>query len=156
MTPWTAAHQASLSFTISRYLFKLMSIEFVLHLTISFSVTPFSSCIFSSIRVFVNKLTLPIRWPKYWRISCNIRLSNEYSGLISFMIDWLILLAVQGTLKSLLQLRNLKASIFQCSASFIVQFSHPYMSTGKTIAWTIWTIVSKVVSLVFNMLLGLS
>ena len=112
--------------------------------------------IFSSIRVFVNKLTLPIRWPKYWRISCNIRLSNEYSGLISFMIDWLILLAVQGTLKSLLQLRNLKASIFQCSASFIVQFSHPYMSTGKTIAWTIWTIVSKVVSLVFNMLLGLS
>ena len=108
--------------------------------------------IFLSIRVLFNESALHIRWPKYWSFSFNISLSNEYSGLISFRMDWLNLLAVQGTLKSLLQHHSLKASILRCSAFFIVQFSHPYMTTGKTIALTRWTFVDKVMSLLFNML----
>ena len=107
--------------------------------------------IFPSIRVFSNQSTLPIRWPKYWSFSCSIRPSNEYSGLISFRINWFNLLSVQGTLKSLLQ-HNSKASILGHSAFFMVQLSHPYMTTGKTIALTIWTFVRKVMSLLFNML----
>ena len=108
--------------------------------------------IFPSIRVFSNELALCLRWPKYWSFSFSISPFNEYSGLISFRIDWLDLLAVQGTLKSLLQHHSLKASVFQCSAFFIVQLSHSYMTTGKTIALTIWTIVGKVMSLLFKML----
>ena len=108
--------------------------------------------IFPSIRVFSNESILQIRWPKYWSFSFSISPSNEYSGLISFRMDWLDLLAVQGTLKSLLQHHSSKASILQCSAFFIVQFSHPYMTTGKTIALTRWTFVGKVMSLLFNML----
>ena len=105
-----------------------------------------------SIRVFSNESALLIRWPKYWSFSFNIRLSEEHPGLISFRIDWLDLLAVQGTLKSLFQHHSSKASIFQLSAFFIVQLSHPYMTTGKTIALTRWTFVGKVMSLLFNML----
>ena len=108
--------------------------------------------IFPSIRVFTDELVLHIRWPKYWSFSFSISPSNEYSGLISFRMDWLDLLAVQGTLKSLLQHRSSKASILQHSAFFIVQLSHPYMTTGKTIALTRWTFVDKVMSLLFNML----
>ena len=107
--------------------------------------------IFPSIRVFSNESVLRIRWPKYWSFSFNISLSNEHSGLISFKMDWLDLLAVQGTLKSLLQHHSSKASILHCSAFFIVQLSHPYMTTGKTIALTRWTFVGKVMSLLFNM-----
>ena len=105
-----------------------------------------------SIRVFSNESTLLMRWPKYWSFSFSISPSNEYSGLISFRIDWLDLLAVQGTLKSLLQHHSSKASIFQCSAFFIVQLSNPYTTTGETIALTRWNFVGKVVSLLFNML----
>ena len=105
-----------------------------------------------SIRVFSNELTLRIRWPKYWSFSFSISPSNEHPGLISFRMDWLDLLAVQGTLKSLLQHHSLKASIFQHSAFFTVQLSHPYMTTGKTIALTRWTFVGKVMSLLYNML----
>ena len=108
--------------------------------------------IFPSIRVFSNESALCIRWPKYWSFSFNISPSNEYSGLISFRMDWLDLLAVQGTLKSLLQHHSSKASILQCSAFFIVQLSHPYMTTGKTIALTRQTFVGKVMFLLFNML----
>ena len=108
--------------------------------------------IFSSIRVFSNQLALRIRWPKYWSVSFNIRTFNEHLGLISFRRDWLDLLAVQGTLKSLLQHHSSKASILQRSALFIAQLSHPYMTTGKTIALTRWTFVGKVMSLLFNML----
>ena len=108
--------------------------------------------IFPSIRVFSNESVLHIRRPKYWSFSFNISLSSEYSGLISFRINWFDLLAVQGTLKSLLQHHRSKASILQCSAFFMVQLSHPYMTTGKTIAFTRWTFVSKVMSLLFNML----
>ena len=108
--------------------------------------------IFSSIRVFSNESVLCIRWPKYWSFSFNIRPSNEYSGLISFRMDWLDFLAVPGTLKRLLQHYSSKASILQCSAFFIVQLSHPYMTTGKTIALTKWTFVGNVMSLLFNML----
>ena len=108
--------------------------------------------IFSSIRVFSKESTLRIRWPKYWSFSFSISPSNEYSGLISFRMDWLDLLAVQGTLKSLLQHRSLKASILWCSAFFIVQLTHPYMSTGKTTVLTRWTFVGKAMSLLFNML----
>ena len=111
--------------------------------------------IFPSTRVFSNELVLHIRWPKYWSFSFSISPSNEYSGLISFRIDWLDLLAVQGTLKSLLQYHSSKSSILQCSAFFIVQFSHPYMTTGKTIALARWTFVGKVMSLLFNMLFKL-
>ena len=108
--------------------------------------------IFPSIRVFSNESILCIRWPKYWSFSFNISPANEYSGMISFRMDWLDLLAVQGTLKSLLQHHSSKASILQLSAFFIVQLSHPYMTTGKTIALTRRTFVSKVMSLLFNML----
>ena len=108
--------------------------------------------IFPSIRVFSNESVLHIRWPKYWSFSFSISPSNEYSGLISFRIDWFDLIAVQGTLKSLLQHHSSKASILQHSAFLMVQLSHPYMTTGKTIALTSWTFVSKVMSLLFNML----
>ena len=108
--------------------------------------------IFPSIRVFSNESVLCIRWPKYWSFSFRISPSNEYSGLISFRIDWLALHAVQGTLKSLPQHRSSKASVLQYSAFFIVQLSHPYMTTGKTIALTGWAFVDKVMSLLFNML----
>ena len=108
--------------------------------------------LFPSIRLFSSESVLRIRWPKYWSFSFSISPSNEYSGLISFRIDWLDLLAVQRTLKSLVQHHSLKASIFQCSTFFIVQLSHPCMTTGKTIALTRWTFVGKVTSLLFNML----
>ena len=108
-----------------------------------------------SIRVFSNKSVLRMRWPKYWSFSFSISPSNEHPGLISFRMDWLDLLAVQGTLKSLLQHHSSKASIFQCSAFFRIQLSHPYMTTGKTIALTRWTFVGKVMSLLFNMLSSL-
>ena len=108
--------------------------------------------VFPSNRVFSNESALSIRWPKYWSFSFNISPSNEHPGLISFRINWLDLLAVQGTLKSLLQHHGSKASILQCSAFFIVQHSHPYMTTGKTIAFIRWTFVGKVMSLLFNML----
>ena len=108
--------------------------------------------IFPSIRVFSNESAFRCRWPKYWSFSFNISPSNEHSGLISFRMDWLDLLAVQGTLKSLLQHHSLKASILLCSAFFIVQLAHPYMTTRKTIALTRWTFVGKAISLLFNML----
>ena len=108
--------------------------------------------ILQSIMVFSNESTLRMRWPKYWSFSFNISPSNEYSGLISFRMDWLDLLAVQGTHKSLLQHHSSKASIFQRSAFFTIQLLHPYMTTGKTIALTRWTFVGKVISLLFNML----
>ena len=108
--------------------------------------------IFPSIRVFLDELALRIRWPNYWNFSFNISPSNEHSGLISFRMDWLDLLAVQGTLKSLLQHYSSKASILWCSAFFMVQLSHPYMTTGKTIGLTLWTCVSRMMSLLFNTL----
>ena len=115
----------------------------------------FLSSIIPSIRVFSNESALHNRWPKYWSFSCNISPSNEHPGLIFFRMDWLDLLAVQGTLKTLLQHHSSKASILQCSASFTVQLSHPYMTTGETIALTRWTFVSKVMSLLLNMLSSL-
>jgi len=153
-TPWTAAHQASLSITNSLSLFKLMSIESVVpynHLILCRPLV-FLPSIFPSIRVFSNESALHIRWPKYWTFSFSISPSNEYSGLISFRMDWLDLPAVQGTLKSLLQHHSSKAPILLRSAFFIVQFSHPYMTTGKTIALTRQTFVGKVMSLLFNKL----
>ena len=140
--------------TNSQSLPKLMSIESVMpsnHL-ILFRPLPLLPSIFPSIRVFSNESALHIRWPEYWSFSFNISPSNEHPGLISYRMDWLGLLAVQGTLKSLLQHHSSKASILQCSAFFIVQLSHPYMTTGKTIALTRWTFVGKVMSLLFNML----
>ena len=131
-TPWTAAHQASLSFTISQNLLKLMSIESVMpsnHLILCRPLL-FPPSIFPSIRVFSNELVLHIRWPKYWSFSFNISPSNEYSGLISFKIDWFDLLAVHRTLKSLLQHHSSKSSILWRSAFFVVQFSHPYLTSG--------------------------
>jgi len=151
VTPWTAAHQASLSITNSWNLLKLMSIVLVMpsnHFILCCPLLHLPS-IFPSTRVFSNELVLCNRWPKYWSFSFSISLSNEYSGLISFRMDWLDLLAVQGTLKSLLQYHSSKASIFQCSAFFIVQLSHPYMSSGKTIALTRQIFVGKVMSLLF-------
>ena len=146
-TPWTTAHQAFLSFIISWSLLKLMSIELVMpsnHLVLCCPLLLLPS-IFPSIRVFSNELALCIRWPKYW--SFNISPSNEYSGLISFRIDWFYLFAVQGkTLKSLLQYHSSKASILWCSVFFMVQLSHPYMTTGKILALTRWTFVVKVMS----------
>ena len=153
-TPWTAACQASLSITNSRSLPKLVSTESVIpsnHLIFCCPLLLLPS-IFPSIRVFSNKSVLHIRWPKYWSFSLNISPSKEYSGLISFRMDWLDLLADQGTLKRLLQHHRSKASILQCSAFFIVQLSHPYMTTGKTIALTRWTFVGKIIFLLFNML----
>ena len=108
--------------------------------------------IFPSIRVFSNELSLPTRWPKYWSFSLSISPSNEYSGLISFRIDWFDLLAVHGNLQSLLQYHCSKASILQCSAFFMAQSSHPYKTTGKTIALTLWTLIGKITSLLFNTL----
>ena len=154
VTPWTAAHQASLSLTNSRSLLKLMSFE---------SETPSNHLIlchpfllppstFPSIKVFASESVLHIRWPNCCSFSFSISPSNEYSGLISFRIHWLDLVAVQGTLKSLLQHHSSKISILQCSAFFIVQLSYPYMTTGKTIALTRWTFVGKVMSLLFNKL----
>ena len=156
-TPWTAAHQASLSITNSQSLLKLMSIESVMpfnHLVLCSPLLLLPS-IFPSIRVFSNESVLNIRWPKYWSFSFSISPSNDYSGLISFRMDWLDLLAVQVTLKSLLQHHSSKASILWCSAFFIVQLSHPYMTTGKTIVLTRWIFVGKVISLLFNMLSSL-
>ena len=135
-------------------LLKLMSTESVMpsnHLILCCPLLLLSS-ILPSIRVFSNELVLHIRWSKYWSFSFSISPSNEYSGLISFRIDWLDLLTVQGTLKSLLHHHSSKASIPRCSAFFIVQLSHPYMTAGKTIALTRWTFVGKVMSLLFNML----
>ena len=154
VTPWTAARQASLSITNSQSLFRLMSIELVMpsnHLILCCPLLLLPS-IFPSITVFSNDSVFHSRWPKWWSFSFTISPSNEYSGLNSFRIDWLDLLAVQGTLKSLLQYHSSKASILQHSAFFIVQLSHPYMTTGKTIALTRWTFVDKVMSLLFNML----
>ena len=149
VTPRTAARQASLSIANSRNLPKLMSIEPVTpsnHLILCRPLLLLSS-IFPSIRVFSNGSVLHIRWPKYWSFSFNISPSNDHSGLISFRTDWLDLLAVKGTLKSLLQHHSLKASILLCSAFFIVPLSHPYMTTGKIIALTRPTFVDKVMSL---------
>ena len=153
-TPWTAACQASLSITNSQSLFKLMSIESVMpsnHLILCRPLLLLPS-IFPTIRVFLNESVLQNRWPKYWSFSFTISPSNEYLGLISFRMNWLDLLAVQWTLKSLLQHHISKASILQCSAFSIVQHSLPYVTTGKTIALTRWTFVGKVMSLLFNML----
>ena len=153
-TSRTTARQASLSNTNSWSLLKPMSIESVIpsnHLILCHTLLLLPSII-PSIRVFSNESALCIRWPKYWSFSFSISPSNEYSGLISFRMDWLDLLAVQGTLKSLLQQHNSEASILQCSAFFLVQLSHPYMTTGKTIALTRRTFVGKVMSLLFNML----
>ena len=153
--PWTAACQASLSITNSRSLLKLMSIESVMssnHPILCYPLLLLPS-IFPSIRVFSNESFLCIRWPNYWTFSFSISISNKYSGLISFSIAWFDLLTVQWILnKSLLQHHCSKGSILQCSAFFIVPLSHPYMTTGKTIALTIRTFVSKVMSLLFNIL----
>jgi len=152
VTPWTAPFQASLSITNFQSLLKLMSIELVMpsnHLILCHPLL-LPASIFPSIRVFSNESVLHIRWPKYWSFSFSISPSNEYSGLISFRIDWLDLLAVQGTLKSLFQHQTSKASILWRSALFIVQLSHPYMTTGKTVALTRQTFVGKVTSLLFN------
>ena len=149
-TPWIAARQASLSISNSQSLLKLMSIESVMpsnHLILCHPLL-LPPSIFPNIRVFSNESVLHIRWPKYYSFS--ISPSNEYSGLISFRMDWLDLLAVQGTLKSLLQHHSSKASINQCSAFFVVQLSHPYVTTGKTITLTRRTFVGKVMSLLFN------
>ena len=154
VTPWTAARQASLSFPISWSLLKLMSIESVMpssHLVLCHPLLLLPSII-PSIRVFSDESVLHIRWPKYWSFSFSVSPSDEYSGLTSFRLDWFDLLAVLGTLKSLLQHHSSKASILQCSAFFMVQLSHPYMTTGKTIALTRRTFVGKVMSLLFNML----
>ena len=152
VTPWMATHQAPLSSAISRSLLRLISSELVM------SSNPLILCcplfllpsIISKIRVFSNESVLWIRWPKYWSFSFSISPSNEYSGLISFRMDWSDLLAAQGTLKSLLQHHSSKVSILQCSAFFIVQLSHPYMTTGKTIALTRQTFVGKIMSLLFT------
>ena len=152
--PMDRTCQGPLSFTIYWSLLKLMSIESVVLSNHLIHCRPLFllSSIFPSIMVFLNESALRIRWPKYWSLSFNISLSNEHSRLISFRMEWLDLLAVQGTLKSLLQHHSSKASILQCSAFFIVQLSHPYMTTGKTIPLTRWTFVGKVMSLLFNML----
>ena len=152
--PWTITCRVSLSITSSQSLLKLMSTESVMpssHLILCRPLLlPLS--IFPSFRVFSNESVLHISWPKYWSFSFNTSPSNEYSGLISFRMDWLDLFAVQGTLKSLLQHHSSKASILQCSTLFIVQISHPYMTAGKTIALMRRTLVGKVTCLLFNML----
>ena len=153
-TPWIAARQASLSITNSRSSLRFTSIESVMpsshlilcHLLLLLPPVP------PSIRVFSSESTLRMRWPKYWSFSFSIIPSKENPGLISFRMDWLDLLAVRGILKSLLQHHSSKASVLQCSAFFTVQLSHPYMTTGKTIALTRRTFVGKVMSLLFNML----
>ena len=154
VTPWTTACQASLSITNSWSPPKPMSIESVMpsnHLILCHPFLLLPS-IFPSIRVFSNESALRIRWPKHWSFSFNISASNEHPGLISFRMDWLDLLAVQGTLKSLLQHHSSKASILHHSVFFIVQLSQPYMTIGKTIALTRQTFVGKVISLLFNLL----
>ena len=154
VTPWIAACQASMSITNSRSPPKPMSIESVMpynHFILCRPLLLLPS-IFPSISVFSNESALCIKWPKYWSFSFNISPFNEHPGLISFRMDWFDLLAVQGTLKSLLQHHSSKALILRHSALFIVQLSHPYMTTGKTIALTRWTFVDKVTSLLFNML----
>jgi len=151
-TPWTAARQASLSITNTWSLLKFMSNESVMpfnHLILCHPLLLLPS-IFLSIRVFSNESVLHTRWPEYWSFSINP--SNGYSGLISFRMDWLDLLADQGTLKSLLQHHSSKASILLCSAFFTVQLSHPHKTTGKNIALTRWTFVGKLLSLLFNKL----
>ena len=153
-TPWTAVHQASLSITNSRSPPKPMPIVSVMpsnHLILCHPLLLLPS-IFPSIRVFSNESALCIRWPKYWSFSFNISPSNEHPGLISLRMDWLDLPAIQGTLKSLLQHHSSKASILRRSTFFIVQLSHPYMTTRKTIDLTRWTFVGKVMSLLFNIL----
>ena len=156
-TPWTAAGQTFLFINNSRSLLKLMSIELMMpsnHLILSwFLLLP--SSIFPSIRVFSNEAALHIRWPMYWSFSFSISPSTKYSELIAFRMDLLDLLAVQGTLKILLQHQSSKASILRRSAFFIVQLSHPYMTTGKTTALTRWSFAGKVMSLLYNMLSGL-
>ena len=152
-TPWTAACQASLSITNSQSLLKLISIESVMpsiHLILCHPLLLLLS-IFPSIRVLSNELVLCIRWLKYWSFSFSISHSNVYSGVISFRIDWFDLFTVKGTLKSLLQNHTSKASILQCSAFFMVQLSHPYMTTGKIKALTRWNFVGKGMSVLFNM-----
>ena len=154
VTPWTAAHQASLSLTLSWSLLKLTSIESVMpsnHLIHGHPLLLMPS-VFPSIRVFSNESAFLIRCPKYWSFSFSISPSNEYSGLISFRIDCFDLLAVQGTLKSLLQHHSSKASILRCSALSMIQLSHSFVTPGKTTALTRWTFVGKVMSLVFNTL----
>ena len=153
-TPWTAACQASLSITNSQSLLKLMSIESVMpynYLILSCSLLLLPS-IFPRIMVFFSESALIIRWPKYWSLNLSISPSNEYAELISFRIEWLDLLAVQGTLNSLLQYHSSEASFLWPSALFIVQVSHPYVTTEKTIALTRWNFIGKAMSLVFNML----
>ena len=153
-TPWTAARQASPSITNSKSLPKFMSIESVIppnHLILCRPLLLLPS-IFPSITVFFSESVLYIRWPKYWSFCFSMSPSDEYSGLISFRVDWLDLLAVQGTLKSLLQHHSSKASVVLRSAFIIVQLSYSYMTTGKTITLTTWTFVGKVMSLLFNML----
>ena len=153
-TPWTAARQASLSFTISRSLLKLMSIESMMPSNYLILCRPLllPPSIFPSIRVISNESALCIRWPKYWSLSFSISPSNEHLGLTSFTIDWFDLLAAQGTLKTLLQHYSSKTSILWCSAFFMVQLSHPYTTTGKTIALTRQTFVGKAMSLLLNKL----
>ena len=154
VTLYTAARWAPLSFAISWSLLKLMSIGSVMpsnHLILCRPLLHLPS-IFPSIRVFSSELALHIRWPNSWSFNFSISPPNEYSGLIFFRTDWLDLLAVQGTFKSLLQHHSLKAPVLRWSAFFTVQLTHPYMTTGKTIALTIWTFVGKVISLLFNML----
>ena len=156
--PWTATCQASLSIKHSRSLPKLISIESVKpsnHLILCHSLL-LPPSIFPRIRVFSNESALHIRWPKYFSFSFNISLFNEHSELISIRMDWLDLLAVQGTLESLLQHHSSNESILHCSTFFIVQLSHAYMTTGKTIALTRWTFVGKEISLLSNILLGWS
>ena len=153
-TPWTAACQASLSITNSRSLLKLMSIESVMpsnHLILCCPLL-LLPLVPPSIRLFSSESTLRMRWPKYWSFSFSISPSKEHPGLIFLRMDWLDLLAVQGTLKSLLQHHSSKASILQCSAFFIIQISHPHMTTGKTLSLTRHTFVGKVMSLLFNAL----
>ena len=152
--PWIAACQDSLSITNSQSLFKLMSIKLVMpsnHLILCRPLLLFPP-ILPNIRIFSSESTLCMRWPKYWSFSFRISPTNEHPGLISFRMDWLALLAVQGTLKSLLQHHSSKASILRHSAFIIVQLSHSYMTTGKTIALIRWTFVGKVMCLLLNML----
>ena len=154
VTPWAEACEASLSITNFQSLSKFMSIESWMPSNHPILYRPLLllPSIFPSIRVFSNESALCIQWSKYWSFSFSISPSNEHPGLISFRMDWLDLLAVQGTLKSLLQHHSSKASILRCSALFIVQFSHPYITSGKIIALTRWTSVGKAISLIFNML----
>ena len=154
-SPWTAAHQGSLSISNSRSLLKFMSIKLLMpsdHLIFCCPLLLLPSTFPSIPLNLSSESVLCIRWPKYWSFSFSISPSSQYSGLISFRIDWFDLLAVQGTLKNLLQHHSSKASILQCSTFFTVQLAHPYMTTGKTIALTRWTFVGKVTSLLFNML----